>query len=638
MSRRLTQDEFLANIKAIYGDDYDYSDVNYVKSSEPVTLICKKHGRFVKCAATVARGHGCPECGRENKIIHMKASATKEDYAARAEKRKKTLLDKYGVDNPMKCESVKENLRQIMLDRYGVDNPRKLDSVVDKARQTNLERYGAISYAQTEEGLKRIQATNMERYGEDNFMKSDARFAVLDEMKEKSRQTQLERYGAEHYSKSDAFRSHLSERKKKELKTKLENNTFNTSEPELKLKELLISAFGEDDIKCQYFSDKYPFRCDFYVVSLDLYVELNAFWAHGFQWFDDTKAECVSQLQFWEKMAIMNEYYLNSIHTWTVRDVEKRKIAKQNNLNYVVFWDASLRDAVIWFQMGCPLGHDWDKMYSWLCDRDLTICKSHKLMDTVQSFKSVAKQYQWNVFYEKEIEMWHLNSIKNNLSLQMYLYFNRFQHLHKLPYELTNDEVLRAFKISGLHYSHSSFDVSMMDNVIKKYGITSVYDPCAGWGERILYCYKNDITYYGIDINKKLECGYKRMIQDFGMKNQSVFFGDSSTCFISGDVDAVITCPPYGSLEHYTNEGAENLSDKDFMNWWKCVVMNSLNMHPTYFCFQINQTWHDKMIEVVKDCGFEVVDEFKQEIYRSHFARKSNCSKKYESMVVLRRL
>ncbi len=32
--------------------------------------------------------------------------------------------------------------------------------------------------------------------------------------------------------------------------------------------------------------------------------------------------------------------------------------------------------------------------------------------------------------------------------------------------------------------------------------------------------------------------------------------------------DAVITCPPYGNLEIYSDKGAENLSDENFILWW----------------------------------------------------------------------
>ena len=33
------------------------------------------------------------------------------------------------------------------------------------------------------------------------------------------------------------------------------------------------------------------------------------------------------------------KFYDNAITTWTIRDINKRKIAKENNLNYIEFWN-----------------------------------------------------------------------------------------------------------------------------------------------------------------------------------------------------------------------------------------------------------------------------------------------------------
>ena len=38
--------EFIAKAKAVHGDKYDYSKVNYVKNTTKVTIICKIHGEF----------------------------------------------------------------------------------------------------------------------------------------------------------------------------------------------------------------------------------------------------------------------------------------------------------------------------------------------------------------------------------------------------------------------------------------------------------------------------------------------------------------------------------------------------------------------------------------------------------------
>jgi hypothetical protein len=75
------------------------------------------------------------------------------------------------------------------------------------------------------------------------------------------------------------------------MSTKRKNGTFNTSKPEDKSYELLCEKFDKDDIIRQYKSEKYPFNCDFYVKSIDTYIECNFNWTHGGHPFDPNSEE-----------------------------------------------------------------------------------------------------------------------------------------------------------------------------------------------------------------------------------------------------------------------------------------------------------------------------------------------------------
>ena len=118
--------------------------------------------------------------------------------------------------------------------------------------------------------------------------------------------------------------------------TKKTNGTFKTSKKEDAVYEMLCNKFGQGNVIRQYWSEAYPFNCDFYIKPLDLYIECNFSWTHGGHWFDESNMEDVKKLQQWKDKG--TKYYLNAIDTWTVRDVKKKKIAEENRLNYVVFW------------------------------------------------------------------------------------------------------------------------------------------------------------------------------------------------------------------------------------------------------------------------------------------------------------
>ena len=64
-------------------------------------------------------------------------------------------------------------------------------------------------------------------------------------------------------------------------KTKTEHNSFNFSKVEEKYFNYLKNKYGEKDIIHQYKDSRYPFYCDFYIKSLDMFIELNLHWSHG---------------------------------------------------------------------------------------------------------------------------------------------------------------------------------------------------------------------------------------------------------------------------------------------------------------------------------------------------------------------
>ena len=64
-SAKLTIEEIIKRSKHIHGDLYDYSKVNYLRSSTKVEILCKKHGSFFQNIHHHFNGIGCPKCGVE---------------------------------------------------------------------------------------------------------------------------------------------------------------------------------------------------------------------------------------------------------------------------------------------------------------------------------------------------------------------------------------------------------------------------------------------------------------------------------------------------------------------------------------------------------------------------------------------
>jgi hypothetical protein len=60
---QLTSQVFIKKAQTVHGDSYDYSLVNYTHSHSKVEIICKHHGIFLQTPDNHSHGKGCPDCG-----------------------------------------------------------------------------------------------------------------------------------------------------------------------------------------------------------------------------------------------------------------------------------------------------------------------------------------------------------------------------------------------------------------------------------------------------------------------------------------------------------------------------------------------------------------------------------------------
>lgn len=127
-----------------------------------------------------------------------------------------------------------------------------------------------------------------------------------------------------------------------------ERGTLNSSKPEKDLEQRLTSLFGTEDVLSQYRDARYPFACDFYIKSLDLFIELNLHWTHGKKPFNSEDSQCCEKLLDWQERAKESKFYKQAIYVWTDLDTRKQIAAQEAGLNYVTFY--SLEEVDIWFE------------------------------------------------------------------------------------------------------------------------------------------------------------------------------------------------------------------------------------------------------------------------------------------------
>lgn len=358
--------------------DYCESIYRLVNNIETIP-ICKCCGKKLKYHGFKENSYGV-WCSNKCQlsdidfIIKRESNYTDEDKIRRKEKMKKTCLERYGDEYYNNKEKVKETC----LKKYGAETPLNKNSLCrkkwesenlkkygkkvvtnsekiaetkflkygdrnysnrDKAKKTMIERYGAKTTMESSVLSKKVKTTKKERYGDENYINH-----------EMATQTMLSKYGVKNSFQMESVRKKIDYTKV--ILTKRKNNTFNSSKEEDKMEEILKKHFPKYTIVRGYQDERYKnpennnlFVCDFYIKDLDLFIELNGHYTHGKHPFN-----CMDK----NDVALLNEYknkskpsYKAIVEVWSKRDVIKRKVAKDSNLNYITFYGVKINEEEI---------------------------------------------------------------------------------------------------------------------------------------------------------------------------------------------------------------------------------------------------------------------------------------------------
>lgn len=211
------------------------------------------------------------ECVRRNKESKLRNHGD-ENYC-NSEQAKKTVEERYGVNNITYIPGVSEKRRQTCLEKYGVDVSSKADSVKEKSKQSRIKHYG--SYEESYKiGLENLRSVLNQKYGVDYF--------VL----------------------SDNCRKNLSYRRQSQW-----NKDF----------ESMLKKHGIDDFEIEFRIQRkfYDFRIGKYLLEVDPYP------THNSTWSPIAKGPGIDKYYHRNKtlLAIENGYICVHIFDWT--DVEK---------------------------------------------------------------------------------------------------------------------------------------------------------------------------------------------------------------------------------------------------------------------------------------------------------------------------
>lgn len=229
--------------------------------------------------------------------------------------RSETCSKLYGVPCVLQREDVQE----------ASHSAAAVSKMLERQKQSNLAKYGVAWTPQRSDVKEKIAATNIKKYGNAGGWQTTADG----------------RLKLHHIHSSQRY-------KDKEFKAKKRNASFNSSSQEECLLHELSDIFGKSNIKYQYKDSRYRFACDFYISSLDLFIELNLHWTHGDRPFDRDSQSSIKRLSELLRRSHESKFYANAVTTWTVRDPAKINAVKENKLDYISIYPKT----IIFFKAG----------------------------------------------------------------------------------------------------------------------------------------------------------------------------------------------------------------------------------------------------------------------------------------------
>lgn len=309
----------------------------------------------------------CLYCGKDTKYSNW----SYKNYCNRScqfkhnqSKMLKTMKEKYGTEYAAQSKECRAKMEATCVKRHGVrscwwteegkrkayeqnQRPESKKIRYEHMRQTNLEKYGieyticnekSIINSHSEEANEKRKVTCIEHFGVDHPFKSE-------EIRDKIKQTMIETYGVDNGFKLESaqIRKNSSEARRKAAITMRKNGHKSKAEDRLE------KAFQDNNINymTEYSSDVYPFNCDFYLVDLDIYLELNLYPMHNNHFYDCTNEDDLKLEKIIREKAKTSNWYKKMIEVWLDRDVRKLEYAKKNKLNYIVLWTEEELDQFI---------------------------------------------------------------------------------------------------------------------------------------------------------------------------------------------------------------------------------------------------------------------------------------------------
>ena len=454
------------------------------------------------------------------------------------DKKVKTTLEKYGVENIGSLPEAQEKRKQTCLEKYGNEIPSKTDIIKEKFANTNIERYGVKSPFCLKETQDKRKQLLLKTYGGESPFCSP-------EIYSKAKQSMIDKYGVPNSLQDPLIRS-------KQAKS------VKYSQLEKRFEEFLIQ--NKLDYIHSYMVEGTPYNhiFDFAIFknnNLELLIDCDGEFYHGYISDEDGK-----------KVNTYLDDYRSSIVPENVKFLICLENHEEEAYKEVLhLLDINYSDYV-------------NEIFKWCrettfpypsYDQNILTKSYNSLLKADTSKFSVKAKYGLKIIDHFHSSIWKANK-KNYLS--PYEAWNKDDMLLKCiktriiykGHNLDRSKVLKGFTINKIAPKVSVFNPYLSKYIIDKYlnNYNTIFDPCSGYSGRMLGACSLGKRYIGQDINNITVEESNSIIKQFNL-NATIECKDSLNS--QGNYECLFTCTPYSDKENWGQDIA-NLSCDEWID------------------------------------------------------------------------
>ena len=533
---------------------------------------CKVCGKQFE--VDVRRSEITQTCSNE---CRYKLALENRDLEAEQINVRKTLQEKYGVDNAALIPGSTEKAKATMLEKYGVESYTATDEYKEKVKQTCQAKYGTDHHLCSPKVIAKRKASCLAKYGSGNVFGSEyGKFRIRSEMQR--------RYGVVNPSQL------------REFKDKATRNS-RTSKLEIRICQLL------DNYNIQYVHHYFlkkgscSHEFDFFLPEYKMLIDADGLYFHGY--LDDPDG--VRVLDYYDEIRLSLIPEDHTFHV-LVEGTEDQQIKELVNLIESCKGDLSSYKSYL-FEWCRSIEFPYPNYTKERMDRDLKHLVAYHLSEYKPKCRigeSIIKHYHHSIYHcsvnnlTSPYDGWYddkklMKVIRNRL-----IYKN----------DVEPSKILAGFNISKICPCVSIFNPILAKHLTETYlsSFETVFDPFSGFSGRLLGVVSTGKQYIGSDLNQRAVVESNQIITDFQL-TASVVHQDIFD-YPESEYECLLTCPPYGTKERYADETIFKSCDEwidECLSRFKCkryvFVVDKTEKYNKYVVGKITSTSHFADIE-----------------------------------------